>query len=234
MGTTKAKTNAFRFVCSRYREERCPRISQTAVDNAETLTMFDANEEVTKEIDVGTVAVVECITGYKRAGPATSKCQGDGTWTALPTCIKPVSEQCPRISQTAVDYAETLTMFDANDEVTKEIDVGTVAVFECITGYKRAGPETSKCQGDGTWTALPTCIKLAVNCKMLTKSDIPNSKSVSGVEVVPGYAAPGSTLKVKCAKKHKYKKSGDFTCTNGEWVNIPSCEKKGKKSKSKK
>jgi len=154
--TTRSKVNAHRFVCSRYRAESCPRISQTAVDNAEALTMFD-NGEVTKEIDVGTVAVVKCVTGYTRVGPATSTCQSDGTWTALPACVS------------------------------------------------------------------------TTNCKMLTKSDIPNSKSVSGVEVVPGFVAPGSTLKVKCAKKHKLKKTGDFRCILGQWVNIPTCQKKGRK-----
>lgn len=163
--TTKPKTNAYRFVCSRYREERCPRISQTAVDHAESLTMFDSNNDITKEIDVGTVAVVECVTGYTRTGPDSSKCQGDGTWSKLPACVVP-----------------------------------------------------------------------AVNCPMLTTADIPNSKSVSGVEVEPGYAAPGSTLKIKCAKKHKLIKSkdGEFTCSAGKWVNIPTCESKSKAKKSKK
>ena len=36
---------------------------------------------------------------------------------------------------------------------------------------------------------------------MLTESDILNVKSVSGREVAPGYAAPGTTLNVECAKK---------------------------------
>ena len=43
--------------------ERCPRLSQTAVDNAESLTMIDIQGNLTKEIDIGTVAVVECMTG---------------------------------------------------------------------------------------------------------------------------------------------------------------------------
>jgi len=151
-------------------------------------------------------------------------------------CSRYRQERCPRISQTAVDNAETLTMFDAEGVVTKEIDVGTVAVVECTSETSRVGPETSKCQGDGTWTELPACKSAVVNnnCKMLTKSDIPNSKSVSGKEVEPGFVAPGSTLKVKCAKKHNLIGSGEFTCSEGDWLNIPTCEKKGKKNKKSK
>ena len=43
--------------------ESCPRISQTAVDNAEVLTMYDVSGTITKEIDIGTEAVIECVNG---------------------------------------------------------------------------------------------------------------------------------------------------------------------------
>merc|ERR1719210_2672927 len=114
-------------------------------------------------------------------------------------------------------------MFDSNDDVTKEIDVGTIAVVECLTGYTRSGPETSKCQGDGTWSKLPTCSPPPTNCPMLTTADIPNSKSVSGKEVEPGYVAPGGTLKIKCAKKHKLIKSKDSSEVLGPWHSAQRC-----------
>ncbi|KAL5246840.1 hypothetical protein ACHWQZ_G018889 [Mnemiopsis leidyi] len=59
--TTQAKTNAFRYVCSRYREERCPRISQTAVDNAEALIMFDVRG--LKELDQSQAGVLVMVLG---------------------------------------------------------------------------------------------------------------------------------------------------------------------------
>lgn len=162
-----------------------------------------------------------------------------GKWTSRPKnrphrfmCSRYRAESCPRISQTAVDNAESLTMFDQMGDVTKEIDVGTVAVVECIEGHLRIGPVESTCQSDGTWSELPTCTTEtpSLNCKMPTKKDIPGAKAVLGKEIEKGFAAPGSTIRVKCARKHKLVGPKKSECLDdGTWDKLPTCVKKKKK-----
>jgi len=171
-----------------------------------------------------------------RLSPNTDTHRNRGKWTTRKktlthrfVCSRYRAESCPRISQTAVDNAEALTMFSDDGTTTKEIDVGTIAVIECITGYTRVGPEWSECQSDGTWSELPACTTdtPAVNCKMPTKADIPNSRVVSGKEISPGYAAPGSTLKVKCARKYHISEKITSTCQDdGTWTEFPVCARK--------
>ena len=74
-----------RFVCSRYREEACPRISQTAIGNAykvKFLSPEDGSE--TLEIVKRTRAKVTCMEGYTMEGD-DGECD-NGVWKNLPIC----------------------------------------------------------------------------------------------------------------------------------------------------
>ena len=84
--TRKPKAQTYRFVCSRYRSEACPRITQTAIPNAFSVTFFDGKKE-TLEINNGTKAKVCCMHGFKLKGKP-AQCKG-GKWKKMPAC-KPV------------------------------------------------------------------------------------------------------------------------------------------------
>jgi len=83
--TTKPGFSAYRFVCSRYREESCPRISQTSITNAYKVSFHrpeDGGE--TLEIVDGTRLSVTCMEGYEKDGD-DGVCDA-GVWKNLPAC----------------------------------------------------------------------------------------------------------------------------------------------------
>ena len=84
---TKPGIDKYRFVCSRYRAEVCPRISQTSVSNAYKVTFYSPEDGgETLEILDGALAIVTCMEGYKLKG-GNGKCNG-GDWSQLPSCSK--------------------------------------------------------------------------------------------------------------------------------------------------
>ena len=64
----KPASTELRFMCSRYREEACPRISQTAVSKAFSVTFLTKEGEETLEISEGSRASVRCMEGYTVEG----------------------------------------------------------------------------------------------------------------------------------------------------------------------
>ena len=91
--TKKPKAQTYRFVCSRYRSEDCPRITQTEIPNAFSVTFYDGK---TKTLDIvnGTKAKVCCMKGFRPKGKP-AQCKG-GFWTELPAC-KPVKHSSTSI-----------------------------------------------------------------------------------------------------------------------------------------
>ena len=85
--TTKHVDSQLRFVCSRYREESCPRISQTSINNAYKVTFQRPGDgEETLEIVDRTKVTVTCMEGYEKKGD-DGVCDG-GAWRNLPACLK--------------------------------------------------------------------------------------------------------------------------------------------------
>ena len=83
--TDKPAGKKLQFVCSRYREKFCPRISQTAIGNAYKMTFLspeDGSESL--EIVKGTRAKVTCMEGYTMEGD-DGECD-NGVWKNLPIC----------------------------------------------------------------------------------------------------------------------------------------------------
>ena len=77
--------NEYRFVCSRYRSEECPRISHRSVENAYQVTFWSPQDgSDTLDIVEGTKAKVECLEGYTVSGDM-AVCE-KGKWSQLPTC----------------------------------------------------------------------------------------------------------------------------------------------------
>ena len=85
--TVKPPYNEYRFVCSRYRKEECPRISHRSVENAHQVTFLSPHDgSETLEVVDGTRAKVECMEGSVLSGEVAECVRGE--WSRLPTCNK--------------------------------------------------------------------------------------------------------------------------------------------------
>jgi len=81
---TKPRAQTYRFVCSRYYNEVCPRITHTAIDNAYSVRFYDKKGKTTLDIDNKTKAKVCCMKGFKPVGKP-GQCK-NGKWKKLPSC----------------------------------------------------------------------------------------------------------------------------------------------------
>uniref|UniRef100_A0A3B4Z984 Sushi domain-containing protein n=1 Tax=Stegastes partitus TaxID=144197 RepID=A0A3B4Z984_9TELE len=92
--------------------------------------------------------MVTCHDGYELKGNSgRSRCI-NGTWSSLPVC----ESKCGRVPI----VRHGVLMRSERNSLT----------YECQSYYKRVGPDTVVCYGDGTWSEVPTCI--AAFCSVIT------------------------------------------------------------------
>ena len=142
-----------RFVCSRYREEACPRISQNAIGNAYKVTFLSPEDgSETLEIVKGTRAKVTCMEGYTMEGD-DGECN-KGVWKHLPVCFS--KNPCTVVTKKMIKKSKSVSV---NGLISNGFaDEGSSITVICKSGYVLATPDESVCK-NGEWTIMPKCLK---------------------------------------------------------------------------
>ena len=151
--TVQPVEKELRFVCSRYREEACPRISQTAIGNAYKVTFLSPEDgSKTLEIVKGTRAKVTCMEGYTMEGD-DGECN-KGVWKDLPVCFS--KNPCAVVTKRRINKSKSVTV---NGLISNGFaDEGSSITAICKNGYVLATPDESVCK-NGEWTIMPKCLK---------------------------------------------------------------------------
>ena len=151
----------FRFVCSRYREEYCPRISHTSIRNAHKVTFISHEDGAeTLEIVKGTRAKVSCMDGYTTFGK-DGEC-GERVWNKLPICSSKSSANitsisCKVLESKSIKKAVSITM---NGVISNGFaDEGSSIDVSCKKKYVMVAQGKCVCK-EGKWEKLPKCVKL--------------------------------------------------------------------------
>ena len=163
----KAGSTLLRFMCSRYREEACPRISHTAVNKALSVTFLNKEGVETLEIEDGTMVSVTCMEGYKVEGEEGS-CK-KGAWKKLPVCFS--ENPCNLIKKDDINKSKKVTVEGLT--IGQYADEGSTVTVTCKNGYDLVqddptGP--SVCTG-GEWVNLPECVKAKKTKKSKTNKE---------------------------------------------------------------
>ncbi|XP_076807337.1 sushi, von Willebrand factor type A, EGF and pentraxin domain-containing protein 1-like [Clavelina lepadiformis] len=124
----------------------CQRKQCSKNDGALTKAKLNGMVECTESAWFGSRCTVTCHVGYRREGPASTRCTADADWSpTLGYCEK---VECPVIS--APDNG-LVTCTDVNR-------FESVCSFRCDLGYERIGSDSATCQADQTYTKpVPTC-----------------------------------------------------------------------------
>ena len=144
----------FRFVCSRYREEYCPRISHTSIRNAYKVT-FISKEDGTETLEIvkGTSIKVSCMKGYAMQGKS-GKCLKSGQWKKIPICFS--KNACKVLKKKDVKKAKSVSV---NGVISKSYaEEGSVIAVICKKKYDLVQQGQIACK-NGEWTIFPECIK---------------------------------------------------------------------------
>ena len=116
----------------------------------------------------GDYVAYDCSTGYELQGVPTSVCQDSGDWSRPPTCVVSTCGSAPAIIN-GVITGQTFMNPDSriNDQVR----------YQCVDDYEFAPGSSSTvvCQGNGTWSTSPRCIR----CSQSTSTPTVTSTSVS-------------------------------------------------------
>lgn len=157
---SEAKTMELRFMCSRFRYEVCPRISQTSVEHSQKVTFTNSIGEETLEIESGTKASFTCMPGFVIAGSAISECKKDNTWSTFPKCVneKDIVTVCPQLK---IRKSKRLKIKHGAKTITNsdEIPDGAIAtLISCKPGFQKKVSGKTTCT-NGKWVKKPRCVK---------------------------------------------------------------------------
>ncbi|XP_050416277.2 sushi, von Willebrand factor type A, EGF and pentraxin domain-containing protein 1 isoform X2 [Patella vulgata] len=149
---------------------------------------------------INAVALYVCNIGYEfRSGNGTITCLSTKQWTnsSLIICnLKDCKKPNLNIANSNVSYLSTT--------------YGSRAIYQCNTGYNKAGSDASTCGADGRWS-LPTITCTVVDCGKIPV--VGNSKPTYTTTIYK------STVKYRCLPR--YVASGGITnavCqANGKW-----------------
>ncbi|KAK2184378.1 hypothetical protein NP493_268g03054 [Ridgeia piscesae] len=148
-----------------------------------------------------------CSEGYELVGRPFRTCLANGRWSGTVPICRAVT--CPRVG------------VPANGRMTGvDFTYGAVVSFNCLRGFKLLGPETKRCQQDGTWSGPPTTCAM-VDCGLpgpFYNGYLDGQQTTFGSVVV-----------FRCYGKTTFEgNSSSTTCQeNGEWANsVPKCWRK--------
>ncbi|XP_076249028.1 coagulation factor X isoform X2 [Calliopsis andreniformis] len=146
-------------------------------------------------------------------------------WTPRPkqTCIAPLQ---PKNGFWELDKSHCVTEEQCNVQQGTQMELGTVLVYSCNSGYKIRGPSNVVCGRGGKWFSIPVCIE--IHCKALDLGSTfaecyYNGERVSCQSpVLPGTQARSLKCRAGYRQDATLFPSSDVTCTqNGQWEPEP-------------
>lgn len=167
-------------------------------------------EDMPNFLTPGSVLFFSCHFGYQLESNAAVQCSHDGFWIGtIPRCIPIRCGYPPSILHATVHLSRP------DDD-----RVGTVASYECQSGFEPYGPTELECTESGTWldrnkvASLPVCML----------SDCGSVPAVENAEVYAEDQTYGSRARVTCYEGFK-KVGADFIeCgPDKRWSEPPSC-----------
>ena len=166
----------------------------------------------------GSVLTYACLAGYKLVGKSGSViCDHDGLWVgSIPHCAPIQCGSPPHVPYSTVKVSGG---HDADDH-----RIGTVADYECVTGYENHGPSRLACTEHTVWSrpeagsaggnpaAYPLC--MSVNCGPVPQLD--NGVAYAEDQVY------GSTAMIRCYSGYELAGSPWIEClANRTWGAAP-------------
>ncbi|KAL5263124.1 hypothetical protein ACHWQZ_G008513 [Mnemiopsis leidyi] len=180
-----------------------------------------ANGDVTfdrKKLTEGTVAAINCDSGYTLKGASSLRCVG-GMWDdTLPTCTQNSDRYEPLSLVSCWDISSAV----ANGDVTfdrKKLTEGTVATINCDSGYTLKGASSLRCVG-GNWDkTLPSCTQNRVTCW-----DISSAVANGDVTFDRKKLREGTVATINCDSGYTLKGASSLRCVGGNWdTTLPTC-----------
>lgn len=154
---------------------------------------------------IGAVATFVCLSGYVLVGSSSMTCGAGGVWVGkMPTCKLIDCGPLPAPQNGDVTYKDSL--------------FGSVALYECRSGFAIQGVSTRKCQQSGKWSdSAPVC-NGAQLCSQL--------RSTGNLQVVVSGTTMGSTASYTCINGFQLAGARVRTCmSGGVWSDQePTCK----------
>ncbi|XP_061536625.1 beta-2-glycoprotein 1-like [Phycodurus eques] len=174
---------------------------------------LDANIETVNQqryFGPGAELALTCKLGYtSMLGPRKIVCTENGNWTG--TKFMCIAKRCP--------YPDPLS----NGELHYEDTVyQSIINYTCHEGYTLSGPNTVKCQANGTWsTSVPEC--KPVSCGL---APIPKFGLISfNKKVRENTTYFGTHGTYKCLPPYVLFGNAHAECTaSGNWTKTPKCQ----------